>query len=91
MLIQAGLRPERTLRFVLFTGEEEGLLGSRAYVRQHAAELSNIVSTFALDWGAGPIVQLPTAGHPELLPLLTHFNELLQSYTSNLQTTDGCS
>jgi carboxypeptidase Q len=75
-VIRAGLHPERTLRFVLFTGEEEGLLGSRAYVRQHAAELSNIVATFALDWGAGPIVQLPTAGHPELLPLLTQFNEL---------------
>jgi hypothetical protein len=75
-LVRAGLRPGRTLRFVLFTGEEEGLLGSRAYVRQHMAEIGNIVATFALDWGAGPIVKLPTAGHPELLPLLTHFNEL---------------
>ncbi|NYF54121.1 hypothetical protein HDF12_004543 [Edaphobacter lichenicola] len=75
-LIQAGLHPERTIRFVLFTGEEEGLLGSRAYVRQHAAEMANIVAAFALDWGAGPIIQLPTAGHPELLPLLTHFNDM---------------
>jgi carboxypeptidase Q len=78
-LVRAGLRPARTLRFVLFTGEEEGLLGSRAYVRQHTAELENMVAAFALDWGAGPIVQLPTAGHPELLPLLTHFNELTPS------------
>jgi hypothetical protein len=53
-LVRSGLRPARTLRFVLFTGEEEGLLGSRAYVRQHAAELGNIVAVFALDWGAGP-------------------------------------
>lgn len=75
-LIRAGLHPERTIRFVLFTGEEEGLLGSRAYVRQHAAEIGNIVAAFALDWGAGPIIQLPTAGHPELLPLLTHFNDM---------------
>jgi carboxypeptidase Q len=75
-LVRAGLRPARTLRFVLFTGEEEGLLGSRAYVRQHAAELGNIVAAFALDWGAGPIVRLPTAGHSELVPLLRDFNEL---------------
>ena len=61
-LVRSGLRPARTLRFVLFTGEEEGLLGSRAYVRQHAAELGNIVAVFALDWGAGPVVKLPTAG-----------------------------
>src|SRR5262249_43839943 len=60
-LARSGLRPARTLRFVLFTGEEEGLLGSRAYVRQHATELGNIVAVFALDWGAGPVVQLPTA------------------------------
>jgi carboxypeptidase Q len=75
-LVRTGLRPARTLRFVLFTGEEEGLLGSRSYVRQHAAELGNIVAAFALDWGAGPIVKLPTAGHSELVPLLTEFNEL---------------
>ena len=75
-LIHAGLRPARTLRFVLFTGEEEGLLGSRAYVRQHTREIGKIVAAFALDWGAGPIVKLPAAGHPELLPLLAHLNEL---------------
>jgi carboxypeptidase Q len=75
-LVRSGLRPARTLRFVLFTGEEEGLLGSRAYVRQHGAELGNIVAVFALDWGAGPVVKLPTAGHPELIPLLKEFNEL---------------
>src|SRR3984893_1204751 len=75
-LVRSGLRPARTLRFVLFTGEEEGLLGSRAYVRQHVAELGNIVAAFALDWGAGPVVKLPTAGHPELVPLLRNFNEL---------------
>lgn len=79
-LVRTGLRPARTLRFVLFTGEEEGLLGSRAYIRQHAAELGNIVASFALDWGAGPIVQLPTAGHSELIPLLKDFNALTPDF-----------
>jgi hypothetical protein len=32
-----GAKPRRTIRFVLWTGEEEGLLGSKAYVRQHFA------------------------------------------------------
>jgi carboxypeptidase Q len=75
-LVRTGLRPARTLRFILFTGEEQGLLGSRAYVRQHTAELGNIVAAFALDRGAGPIVTLPTAGHSELVQLLKDFNEL---------------
>jgi len=30
-----GLKPRRTIRIGLWTGEEQGLLGSRAYVRQH--------------------------------------------------------
>lgn len=32
-----GVKPRRTLRFILWTGEEQGLGGSRAYVKQHFA------------------------------------------------------
>jgi hypothetical protein len=39
-LIQSlGLKPRRTIRIALWTGEEEGLLGSRAYVAQHFGKL----------------------------------------------------
>ena len=75
-ILQSGLHPNRTLRFVLFTGEEQGLLGSRAYVREHQRELHDIGAAFALDWGAGPITMLPTAGHAELIPILTRLNAL---------------
>src|SRR5262249_20634265 len=37
----AGLRPKRSIRFILFSGEEEGLLGSHAYVLAHRNELDN--------------------------------------------------
>jgi len=33
-----GVQPRRTIRIALWSGEEQGLLGSRAYVRQHFAE-----------------------------------------------------
>ena len=39
-ILQAlGLKPRRTIRIALWTGEEEGLLGSRAYVAQHFGKL----------------------------------------------------
>ncbi|MFZ4984746.1 MAG: M20/M25/M40 family metallo-hydrolase [Blastocatellia bacterium] len=33
-----GVQPRRTIRIALWSGEEQGLLGSRGYVRQHFAE-----------------------------------------------------
>ncbi len=41
ILSASGLRPRRTIRFVLWAGEEEGLLGSLAYVEQHLATRGN--------------------------------------------------
>ena len=75
-LVRSGLRPARTIRFVLFSGEEQGLLGSTAYVHSHASELDSMVAALVLDWGAGPIVKFPVAGHPELLPSLQQLNTL---------------
>jgi len=37
ILASTGARPKRTIRFALWNGEEQGLLGSLAYVRQHLA------------------------------------------------------
>ena len=50
----SGFKPKRTIRFVLFTGEEEGLLGSIAYTRMHKNELQNHVAALILDNGQGP-------------------------------------
>nr|WP_317892792.1 M20/M25/M40 family metallo-hydrolase [uncultured Sphingomonas sp.] len=37
ILSQMGVRPKRTIRFALWNGEEQGLLGSLAYIEQHIA------------------------------------------------------
>ena len=46
--------PRHTIRFVLFGGEEQGLLGSTAYVRQHGADLSKIDAVLITDSGSQP-------------------------------------
>jgi hypothetical protein len=35
ILLAAGLKPRRTIRVALWSGEEQGLMGSRAYVSEH--------------------------------------------------------
>jgi carboxypeptidase Q len=66
-----GLRPRRTLRFVLWNGEEQGLVGSLGYVKRHAAELDRHVATVTLDIGSGRLTGFFTGGRPELEPVLT--------------------
>ena len=46
-------RPRRTVRAVLFTNEENGLAGGRAYAAEHAAEVGNHVAALEADTGAG--------------------------------------
>jgi hypothetical protein len=51
ILMAAGARPKRTIRFILWTGEEQGLFGSRGYVEQHADEMANISCVLVDDGG----------------------------------------
>jgi len=40
IIMAAGLKPRRTIRVALWSGEEQGLNGSRAYVKQQFGEMS---------------------------------------------------
>ncbi|MCE9557356.1 MAG: M20/M25/M40 family metallo-hydrolase [Armatimonadetes bacterium] len=53
ILKTVGAKPKRTIRFVLFSAEEQGLFGSTAYVKDHAAELGKISAVFIEDNGPG--------------------------------------
>jgi len=57
-LQKSGLRPARTIRFILFSGEEQGLVGSHAYVAAHKDELPNISVAIAHDTGTGRVLTL---------------------------------
>ncbi|MFG0259594.1 MAG: M28 family metallopeptidase [Phycisphaerales bacterium JB041] len=52
ILAAVGAKPKRTIRFVLWTGEEQGLLGSRGYVNSLSdEEKAKIVCCFVDDGG----------------------------------------
>ena len=79
-IVAAGRRPSRTIRFVLFTGEEQRFLGSLAYVRAHRAEMPDVVAAFILDDGAGPIDALHMGGRPESIDAARRFAAELRRF-----------
>lgn len=75
-----GFKPKRTIRFVLFTGEEQGLLGSLAYTKTHADEMANHVAALVLDNGQGPVVRLSLGGHEDLIPAVKKFADSAKAF-----------
>jgi carboxypeptidase Q len=46
LLKAIGIKPRRTIRVALWSGEEQGLLGSQAYVKEHFGSFENPTSAF---------------------------------------------
>jgi hypothetical protein len=61
-----GLQPERTIRFALWNGEEQGLIGSWKYTERHEDELDNHIMATSFDIGTGKITGFFTGGRPSL-------------------------
>ena len=57
-LRRIGVKPKRTIRFVLFSGEEQGLNGSKAYVVAHKEELGKISGVLVHDSGTGRVLTI---------------------------------
>jgi carboxypeptidase Q len=64
--LASGPRPKRTVRFVLFTNEETGLLGSRGYVQSHRDEMARHVAVVIHDIGDGKVKGYFTNGRPDI-------------------------
>lgn len=69
-ITRLGLTPERTIRFALWNGEEQGLVGSWKYTEQHESELDNHVVAASFDIGSGRTSGFFTGGRPELAALV---------------------
>lgn len=65
-LRKLGLVPRRTIRVVLFTNEENGLRGGRAYAKDHAAELPSTVLAVESDSGGFAPRGFSVQAKPEL-------------------------
>ena len=75
-----GVAPRRTIRIGLWSGEEQGLLGSRAWVKNHADALAKISAYVNVDNGTGRVRgiwdQSNSAAIPIFQQILSPFQDL---------------
>lgn len=101
ILKATGLRLRRTVRIALWTGEEQGLLGSRAYVREHFAdpqtmalkpEHAKLSAYFNVDNGTGAIRGVYLQGNEMVAPVFAAWMEPFRNLgmtTLTIRNTSG--
>ncbi len=62
----SGVKPRRTIRFILFSGEEQGLIGSRLYAYSHRAELDKAAGVIIYDSGTGKTTGFSIGGRKDM-------------------------
>ena len=85
-----GARPRRTIRVALWGGEEQGLLGSRAWVAQHltGAEKEKFDVYFNIDNGTGPIYGWYLQNMEAVKPLFDAWLEPLKKFGAKRNTIE---
>jgi carboxypeptidase Q len=84
-----GLLPRRTIRFVLFSGEEQGTIGSFEYVKAHRAELDKIRAMITYDSGIGRVTGYSLGGRRDIEPGVREVLKPLESWGANTDTYDA--
>ena len=84
-----GLLPRRTIRFVLFSGEEQGTIGSFEYVKAHRAELDKIRAVIVFDSGIGRVTGYSLGGRHDTESGLREVFKPLESWGANNHTYDA--
>src|SRR5581483_5192820 len=95
ILKSLNLKMDRTVRMALWGGEEQGLLGSRAYVKEHfadpevmkpTAEHENFAGYFNIDNGTGKIRGIYLQGNDMMRPVFEEWFKPFKDMTDGVIT-----
>jgi carboxypeptidase Q len=86
---KSGLKPRRTIKFVLYSGEEEGMVGSGAWARLHRGELDHAIADIVFDTGTGPITGFSLGGRKELIDRMKSLTAPVRQLGVVEMTTDA--
>ena len=96
------VQPRRTIRIALWSGEEQGLYGSRNYVKNHFGEFSTLETKpeydkfsgyFNIDNGTGRIRGIYLQGNDLVRPIFDKwfepFDDMIENRTITIRNTGG--
>jgi carboxypeptidase Q len=85
----SGLVPRSTIRFVLFSGEEQGMFGSWQYAVLHREELDKLRGVIIFDDGVGRTLGFSLSGRRDIRDALGEILKPLSAWDVNHHTLDG--
>lgn len=72
-----GLRPKRTIRLVMWTGEEQGGVGANQYYERHKKDIANMDLVMESDTGTFMPLGMQFSGKPEARAIMSEVMQLL--------------
>lgn len=84
LLGQLKLRPKRTIRFIAYMNEENGLVGGTQYAAAESANIQNHFAALESDLGASHPLGFLFAGKPEAMPFFAPLSAILRHHGSGL-------
>ena len=81
---QLGLSPKRTIRFIAYMNEENGLVGGTKYAEEEQSRIQDHFAAIESDLGASNTVGILFAGKSEALPFLEPLSKILAKNGSGL-------
>ena len=85
----SGLLPRRTIRFILFSGAEQGMLGSRAYVQAHRGEMDKYRAAVVFDSGIGRVTGYSLGGRRDIEPAVREVLRPFAGWDADNHTFDA--
>ena len=85
----AGIAPRRSIRFILFTGEEQGMLGSAAYARAHRGELDKMDAAIIFDEGTGHVTGFSLGARKDIVAAVNDALQPIVALGAGTHTTDA--
>jgi len=91
LITAAGVKPLRTIRFMLWSGEEQGLQGSRAFIKAHPEENDKISAVLVHDGGTNYVAGIAAmeAMIPALETALAPIQQAQLQFPFKIQTING--